>query len=144
MLVQNNSGGTINFLGTNTFNMSGTNTAVTLTNNDVGGTNASITLSGLNITATDTARGVVATAGGTLSVTGLTNQIDTENGEGLIITDMTIGSVDFQKVTVDGGTGPATAILLENLTGGQVEIGTTTGAELRRCNSSDGRRDRRP
>ena len=40
----------------------------------------------------------------------------------------TIGSVDFSEVTVDGLTGPANAIVLQNLTGGQVAIGPASGA----------------
>ena len=127
MLVENNGGGAnINFLGTNTLNAA-SGTAVTVNNNDVG-SNANVTFAGLNITATGTAQGFVASNGGNLSVTGLTNQIDAEDGMGLSITDMTIGSVDFNTVTVDGATGPANAIVLQNLTGGQVAIGPASGA----------------
>jgi hypothetical protein len=126
MLVENNGGGTINFLGTNTFN-TGAADAVTLTNNDNGG-NTTITIGGLNITTTS-GDGFTATGGGTLSVTGLTNQINTDDGIGLNLNGMTIGAVDFQRVTVDGGTGPTNAIILDTLTGGQVAIGTAAGAQ---------------
>ncbi len=125
MLVHDNGTASINFLGTNTFNT--TTDAVKVTNNDVGGTNANITFAGLNITTTGTGRGFVAELGGTLSVTGTTNQIHSENGTGLSITDMTIGAVDFNKVTVDGGTGPANAIVMQNLIGGLVAIGPAAG-----------------
>ena len=130
MLVQNNgNNANISFLGTNTFNMAAGTTAVSAINNDSGGTNANITFAGLNITGTGTAVGFVAAGGGTLSVTGTNNRIDTENGTGLSITDMTIGSaVDFVEVTVDGATGPANAITLQNLTGGQVALGANSGA----------------
>lgn len=126
MLVDNNGTGSVAFLGTNTFNTTGD--AVTVTNNDVGGTNANVTFAGLNITTTGTGRGFVAELGGNLSVTGTGNNINTDNGTGLSITDMTIGSVDFNSVTVDGGTGPANAIVLQTLTGGQVAIGPGSGA----------------
>lgn len=127
MLVENNGTAAISFLGTNTFDTTGD--AIRLTNNDVGGTNATMTFSGLNVKASGTGRGFVAELGGTVAVTGTTNVIDTENGTGLSITNMTIGSaVDFNKVTVDGGTGPANAIVLQTLTGGQVAIGPASGA----------------
>ncbi|MCC7475806.1 MAG: hypothetical protein IT425_10445 [Pirellulales bacterium] len=127
MLVEDNNATTINFLGTNTLNIASGN-AVTLNNNDALGSNSTITFAGLDITTTGSAQGFVATGGGSLSVTGLTNEIDTENGMGLQIEDMAIGSVDFNEITVDGGTGPANAIRLVNLTGGQVAIGPSSGA----------------
>ena len=127
MLVENNGTAAISFLGTNTFDTTGD--AIRLTNNDVGGTNATMTFSGLNVKASGTGRGFVAELGGTLAVTGTTNQINTKDGTGLSITDMTIGSaVDFNKVTVDGATGPVNAIVLQHLTGGQVAIGPASGA----------------
>jgi hypothetical protein len=123
MLLNNNSGGTLSFLGTNDFDNGAGTTAVTLTNN----TGATMTFAGLNINSTGTGRGFVATGGGTLNLTGTTNIIETEDGLGLQLEDMTIGAVDFQRVTVDGATGPVNAIIMRNLTGGQVAIGTTTG-----------------
>jgi hypothetical protein len=128
IMVDQNSGGSVSVLGTNTLNTAG-NQAVTLTNNDVNGTNTTMTFAGLDIETTGGAAAFVATAGGTLSVTGTNNRIDTENGTGLQLSDMNIGSVDFANVTVDGGTGPLNAILLQNLTGGQVEIGAAGGAD---------------
>ncbi len=125
LLVQNNGAANISFLGTNTFTTTGD--AVTVSNNDVG-SNATVTFAGLNITTTGAGDGFIAELGGTLSVTGSTNQIDTENGVGLSITGMTIGSVDFAEVTVDGAAA-ANGMIFQNLTGGQVEIGTIGGAD---------------
>ena len=56
ILVENNGTGSISFLGTNDLDTT-TNTAVTLTNNDVGGTNATMTFASLDITSTGTGRG---------------------------------------------------------------------------------------
>jgi hypothetical protein len=127
ILVDDNSTVEISFLGTNTLN-TGANDAITVTNNDVGGTNAIALFSGLNITTTGAGRGIVATGGGTLSATGVTNQIDTENGVALEVTDMNIGLADFAEITVDGATA-ANGIILRNLTGGQFEIGVVGGAD---------------
>ena len=124
--IDNNGTGSVSVLGTNTLNTRAMR--ILISNNDVGGVNSNVTLAGLNITTTGTGRGLVAELGGTLSVTGTTNDIDTENGTGLFITNMIIGSVDFREVTVDGGTGPANAIVLQTLTGGQVAIGPASGA----------------
>lgn len=122
LLIENNTGGGFTFLGTNDFD-TGANDAVTLTNN----MGATMSFAALTIDTTGTGNGFVATGGGTVSVTGLTNVIDTENGMGLQLTDMTIGAVDFQRVTVDGGAAD-TAIELRRLEGGQVAIGSATGA----------------
>jgi hypothetical protein len=90
-----------------------------------------MTFSGLNINtvAASTTRGLVAQGGGTLSTTGPNNIINTKDGTGLLLNGMTIGNVDLQSVTVNGTTGPVNAILLQSLTGGQVEIGTIGGAQ---------------
>jgi hypothetical protein len=126
MLVEDNSGGTVSFLGTNTFDMSGTNDAVTLTNNDVGGTNTSITFASLEITTTGASSDAfVASGGGTLSVTGASNTITTTGGRALDIQDMTLGSVDFESIDATGG---ATPVLLANNLTGTVTIGDTGNA----------------
>ena len=128
--IHDNTGGAFSFLGTNEFDPALNVNAVELTNN----TGATMTFANLNINTkttggnASTGKGLVATGGGTLSVTGLTNIIETGNGTGLELNGMTIGSVDFQRVTVDGPTGPANAIILQNLTGGQVTIGAASGA----------------
>ncbi len=130
MRILTNTGGTFSFLGTNDFDPLDNTDAIVLTNN----TGATMTFAGLNINtktaggADSTGRGFVATGGGTLSITGLTNIVETGNGAALELEDMTIGSVDFQRVTVDGTTGPVNAIIMRDLTGGQVAIGSTTGA----------------
>jgi hypothetical protein len=126
MLVEDNSGGTVNFLGTNTFDMAGTNDAVTLTNNDVGGTNTSITFASLDITTMGASSDAfVATAGGTVSVTGTSNTITTTGGRALDIQNMTLGSVDFESINATGGVNPVR--LIDNLTG-TVTIGDTGNA----------------
>ena len=100
--------------------------AVFLDNND----GVTFTFAGLDVTtaAASNSRGLVAQNGGTISASGTTNVIDTDNGSGLVLTDMTIGSASFQSVTVDGAAGPANAIVLQNLTGGQIAIGPASGA----------------
>jgi hypothetical protein len=126
--VLGNTGGTISFLGTNDFDTIDGVDAVVLTNN--GG--ATLSFAGLNIDTTNgtdnaTGRGFVATGGGTLTMSGTTNVIATDNGTGLLLENMTIGAVDLQSVTVQGTTGPVNAIVLRDLTGGQVAIGPSTG-----------------
>jgi hypothetical protein len=123
VLVTNNTGGTINFQGNNDLNTGGAD-AVTITNNS----GANITLSDLNIDTT-TGNGFVAMGGGTLSVLGTTNTIDTVDGVGLRIEDMIIAAtgVAFQSVNVTSGN--TNAIILEDLTGmGQVSVGNAGGA----------------
>ncbi|MCI0331630.1 MAG: hypothetical protein L0228_00215 [Planctomycetes bacterium] len=126
MLVENNTGSTIQFQGDNDFN-TGANTAVTIDNN----AGATISLSNLNIDTT-TGNGFVATNGGTLTVLGTTNTIDTEDGVGLQIEDMTIGGtapagVSFQSVNVISGI--TNGIVLRDLAGtGQVSVGNVGGA----------------
>jgi hypothetical protein len=128
IVVEDNTGGTVSFLGTNDLDPSAAATEAVLVDNNTG---ATVNFAGLNINtaATGTARGFVAQGGGTVSVTGTTNVINTKNGAGLILDGMTIGSVDFQRIDVDGTADPVNAILLQNLTGGQVEIGTAGGAD---------------
>ncbi|HEY3393095.1 MAG TPA: hypothetical protein VGK58_10330, partial [Lacipirellulaceae bacterium] len=128
MSVANVADGTIEVADSN-FEFTTANTAtegVFFDNNDA----ATINLSGLSIDTADESatRGLVVQNGGTLNMTGLTNVINTENGAGLEIRDMTIGVADIQSVTVDGMTGPLNAIILEDLTGGQVAIGPSSGA----------------
>lgn len=120
ILAANNSGGTILFGGDLTIDTTATN-GVTLTNN----TGSDISFAGqLDIT-TD---GVGATAfqaggGGTLTVSGTTNNIVTNGSTGIDIQDMTIstGGVKFESANVTGGTN---GILLADNTGGQITIGT--------------------
>jgi hypothetical protein len=94
---------------------------VELTNN----TGATMNFSDLDV-ATTTGRGFVATGGGTLGATGTGNTIVTTTGTGLELRDMTIAGTGaaFQSVTVSGA---ANAVIMQNLTGGQVTVGSTTG-----------------
>jgi hypothetical protein len=139
ILVENNSGGSVAFLGTNDLDpLVGATEAVFLNNNS----GATITFAGLNILTanTSTTRGFVAQGGGTLSVTGTNNRITTDAGAGLALDGMTIGAVDFREIDVNtnGGAAPANAIVLQNLTGGQVAIGpsSTTPADGGTLNTS--------
>ena len=107
----------INFQGTYILDTT-TNVAVLATNN----TGATINFTGLDINTT-TGDGFVATGGGTLGVSGLTNEIDTTTGRGLVIQDMTIaaGGAEFERVTVtDGATN---AIVIEDTIGGEITVG---------------------
>jgi hypothetical protein len=62
--------------------------------------------------------------GGTLSVSG-TSTINTTTGVGLTLTDLAIGTAAFTSVNVTNGA--TSAIVMTNVTGGQVSIGSTTG-----------------
>jgi hypothetical protein len=95
--------------------------AVELTNN----TGATLNFSDLDVQTT-TGRGFVATGGGTLAATGAGNTIVTTTGTGLELRNMTIAGTGaaFQSVNVNGATN---AVIMQNLTGGQVTVGSTTG-----------------
>ncbi|MEX0643535.1 MAG: hypothetical protein WD468_12590 [Pirellulales bacterium] len=109
LLVENNTGGTINFLGTYDLDTT-TNDAVTMTNN----TGATISIGELDIVTT-TGNGFVATGGGSLSVLGTNNNVTTTGGRGIDIENMTIGAVDFESVNANGGDHGIR--LVNNLTG---------------------------
>jgi hypothetical protein len=116
VLVDTNSGGSINLLGTYELNTSA-NDAVTITDN----TGADISIGQLDIT-TAAGTGFLATGGGTLSVVGNDNTITSTGGTALQIEDMTIGSVAFESVAADGGTN---GILLEDNLTGTITVGDT-------------------
>ena len=124
VLIDSNTGGNVNLLGTYNITTTGANNAVTVTNN----TGATVQLTNLNLD-TVNGTGFLATGGGTLSVTGTTNVIDTTGtGVGLDIENMTIGgsaAPAFQHVNVNGA---LNGIKLLNLTGGQVAVGNAGGA----------------
>lgn len=126
LAINNNTGGSTNLIGTYTLN-TGANDAVTLTGN---ATAANISLSGLNIDTT-TGRGFHANGGGTLAVNGTTNTIDTTGGAGSLVgldienTTIAGAGVNFQHVNVAGS---ANGVILNNLTGGTVTVGTGGGA----------------
>ncbi len=119
ILVNNNTGGTVNLVGDYELT-TGANPAVTITNN----TGSTTSIGQLDITTT-TGSGFVATGGGTLSVVGITNTIESAGGIGLQIEGMTIGAVDFESVNQNGGTH---GIRLVNNTGGTVTVGDTGAA----------------
>lgn len=122
VLINNNTGGTFTLLGDNNLN-TGANTAVTVTNN----TGATTSLSDLNIDTT-TGNGLVATGGGTLTVLGTTNTIDTVDGVGLRLEDVTIGASGVALQSVNVTSGNTNGIILQNLTSGQISVGITSGA----------------
>ena len=102
--VTNNGGasGIVNFTSaTKTLNTGG-DTAVNLTDNDGGQINFT---NGLDIDATS-GGGFSATLGGTVTVTGGVNTIDTTTGTALTITGTTIGvgGLNFRSITSNGGT----------------------------------------
>ncbi len=99
-----------------------TGNAVEVTNNNAGSTTS---FSGLTI-ATGSGAAFTASGGGTVGVSGTTNTITTETGDGIEINGMTIaaGGVNFDEVNV-GTTGPAaSAVFLQDNTGGIVSIGS--------------------
>lgn len=117
ILVQNNTGGTINFQGVYDLDTT-TSDAVTVDNN----TGATVNFTGLDITTT-AGDGFVATGGGTLGVSGITNEISASTGRGLVIQDMTIASGGASFNTVSVSNGATNAIVIEDTTGGQITVG---------------------
>lgn len=120
IVVANNTGGTHSFLGDT--NLTTTiNDAVTLTNN----TGSTTTFSDLAIVTT-TGAAFTATGGGTVGVSGTTNTISTGTGNGINLTGMTVaaGGVNFDKVDVGTTGNAASAVFLQNNTGGVVSIGS--------------------
>jgi hypothetical protein len=124
ILVEDNSNNaSITFQGDNNLN-TGAFTAVTIQNN----TGATMSLTGLDIDTTS-GEGFVATGGGTLTVSDFSNTIDRTaggaTGSALRIEGMTIGAVDFERVTASGG---AHGIRLVDNTSGTVTVGDTGNA----------------
>ncbi len=118
--VATNTGGTISFNDLTA--TTGNGDVVTLTNN----TGATLSFNGMNLNSTGTGNGFNATGGGTLSASG-TNNIATLTGVGLEIDGLTIagGGAAFSSVSVDGA---ANGVVLNNLAGGQVTVGSTATA----------------
>ncbi len=104
---------------TTTGTTAGTGDAFVATNN----TGATISAGQLAIT-TAAGQDFVATGGGTLNVTGLTNTVKRTAGgtagDAVDIEGMTIGAADFQSVNATGG---ANGIRLVNNTGGTITMG---------------------
>jgi len=118
--VTANTGGTISFNDLTA--TTGNGNVVTLATNP----GATLSFNGMNLNSTGTGNGFSATGGGTLSASG-TNNIATLTGVGLRIEDMTIagGGAAFSSVSVDGA---ANGVVLNNLTGGQVTVGSSATA----------------
>lgn len=124
--VSSNTGGTILFSGSSKTINSGTNPAVTL----AGNTGASITFSngGLSITTTS-GTGFSASGGGTISVQGTSNTINSPTGTALSVISTTIGAahLNFQSIS-SAGSATATGIILDNTgaSGGLIVTGDGT------------------
>jgi hypothetical protein len=148
LLVEDNSGGVISFLGTNDFDTDA-NDAITVQNNtgnvdvvfnnlDIDTTSGegvviagnaasvSVNINGVDVNTT-TGNAFSATGGGDLTVSGNNNVIQTTTGTGLRIEGMNIvGGATFESVTVAGA---VNGIVLRDLTGSQVTVGEAGGAD---------------
>ena len=130
VLAQNNSGdGVLNFVSNVNLN-TGANTAVALQNNVSGMTSYDVnfTMTGAEqlVIQTDGDIGFFANQGGTLSITGAGNTINTMNAVGLVLTDTEIDTTDgvtFESVDVSAGGAAANGVQLTNTTGGVITIG---------------------
>jgi hypothetical protein len=126
IVSSDNSGGAVSFSGAVMLD-TGIDNAVAISNN----TGGSTSFSNIDIETT-TADGFSATnsAAHTVTVTGTGNTIDTTTGVGLRLDTVAVGGggVNFASVDVNGA---ANGIVLNNVTGGSVNIGagaTTDGA----------------
>lgn len=99
--VASNTGGTINFSGSSKVHNTGTNAAVTLATNT--GATINFTSGGLDIDTTSGA-GFNATGGGTLTVQGSTNTINSTTGTALNVVSSTIGAagLTFRSIASNG------------------------------------------
>ncbi|HQH73340.1 MAG TPA: hypothetical protein PK360_14800, partial [bacterium] len=118
VLAQNNTGGTITFGGLVSLN-TGANGAVTLSAN----TGAAVTFSGGLSINTSSGYGLQASGGGTLTVSGTTNDLVTTTGVPLSVLNTTIGAGDlnFRRISANGA---SQGIVLNNTgTAGGLKIG---------------------
>ena len=135
LLVQSNTGGTINFTGSGVTKSisSGNAAAVSLVNNR----GAAITFGGGSLAITSgSGAGFNATGGGTINVTGASNTISSGGGAALNVQNTTIGvsGLTFQSIGASGGangivlnnTGATNGLLVTG-TGGAGSGGTITG-----------------
>ncbi|MCA9260442.1 MAG: hypothetical protein KDA61_14620, partial [Planctomycetales bacterium] len=128
LLVRNNTGGNLTVSGSTTIQTAGAQTAVEINNNTVAGTTR---LSNLDVT-TDSGTGLLATgvvSPATLELTGLNNTFTTATGVAVDMNNVRVGAqnVNIASVTANGG---VNAVVLQNITGGSVNIGgssTTAG-----------------
>lgn len=120
--IDSNTDGDVNLLGDYTLTTT-TSDAVSIFGN---ASNVDISLTNLDITTTS-GKGFTATGGGDLTVSGGDNTITTTTGTGLEMNGMNVvGQVSFESVSV---TGASTGISLTDVTGGQVAVGETNGAD---------------
>jgi hypothetical protein len=123
--VTNNAAGTYEFAGQVT--ITGVNeNGVEILNN----TGGSTTFNNIDITKTGTGTGFVANSaapGHAVTVTGATNTIATDTGVALNLDTIAVGGagINFQSVSSDGA---ASGIIIDNVTGGLVNIGTVGSA----------------
>ncbi|WP_425399747.1 beta strand repeat-containing protein [Aeoliella sp.] len=122
ILVQNNTGGDFNFLGGLDLDTT-TNDAVTLTNN----TGTTTVFSGLDINTT-TGNGLVANGSEGLGIIGTGNSITTTTGVAL---DLNNVEVDSSGMLIDSVsvTGAVNGIVMDDVTGGQISIGSTGSSQ---------------
>ncbi|MEN6405339.1 MAG: right-handed parallel beta-helix repeat-containing protein [Thermoguttaceae bacterium] len=106
-----------------------------------GNTGSKVSFTGGLAIKTSSGDGFSATNGGTITVSGTSNTLDTGTGSGLTLTDVAVGSsgVTFASVVVDGA---ANGVLLDNVTGGSVSISSgtisnTTGAAVSLTNAAN-------
>jgi hypothetical protein len=130
VLVQNNTGGITNFSGSTKTINTGTNSAVTLTNNS--GSTSNFTNGGLDIDTTSGA-GFSATGGGTINVASTgTQTINTTSGTALSLNGVG-GTTDFDTITstalagsdgidITGLQSGTVTVTTASLTGGGVDI----------------------
>lgn len=124
LLIQDNTAGTFAFTGQVT--LTGTSNGVTILNN----TGGSTSFNNIDITKTGAATGFVATSAGTghtVTVTGNDNNITTATGVALNLNNIAAGGagINFESVSSNGA---ANGIIINNVTGGPVNIGSGVAA----------------
>lgn len=122
ILVNANTGGTINFSGATKTLTTGANNAVDLTANT--GTAINFTGGGLAITTTS-GIGFNATGNGTVTVVGSGNTISTGSGVAINMDTVAIGAGGVTFASTNKGTGGTSAVILDTVTGpGAIDLGT--------------------
>ena len=140
ILVDSNTNGTtVTFNSTTKTLNTGSNAAVTLTNN----TGTTITFTGGNLDIdTTSGTGFNATGGGTVTVQGTNNSVNTTR-TAVNITDTTIGAgnVTFRNISANAGNTATTAIILDDTGTGTFSVtgdGTTSPVGTQGGNGSGG------
>lgn len=121
ILVNGNTGGTINFSGATKTLTTGANNAVDLTTN--AGTAINFSGGGLAITTTS---GIGFNAsGGTITVTGSGNTISTGSGVAVNMDTVAVGAGGVTFASTNKGAGGTSAVILDTVTGaGAIDLGT--------------------